>query len=80
MGQFLGFSDENLSLVANVQNLSTGYISPQYHLVFDDLFEILICHGDNDNVIDGICNDLFDCSRDWYAKEEYDDNGKLIYR
>ena len=30
------FLDENSSLVANVQNLSTGYISPQYHHVFDD--------------------------------------------
>ena len=79
MGQFLGFSDEHLSLVANVQNLSTGYISPHYHLVFDDFFETVIRQGDNDNVVDGICNDLFECSRDWYAEEEYDDVGKLIY-
>ena len=80
MGQFLGFSDEHSSLVANVRNLSTGYISPQCHLVFDDLFETDVCKGDNDNVVDGICNDLFECSRDWYAEEEYDDVGKLIYR
>ncbi len=31
-------------------------------------------------MIDGICNDLFECSRYWYAEEEYDDNGKLIYQ
>ncbi len=36
MGQFLGFSDEHSSLVSNVRNLRTGYISPQYHLLFDD--------------------------------------------
>ncbi len=79
MGQFLGFSNEHLSLFANVQNLSTGYISPQYHLVFDDLFETVIFQGDNDNVIDVIYNDLFECNRDWSDKEEYDDNDKLIY-
>ena len=79
MGQFLGFSNEHLSLVANVQNLSTDYISLQYHLVFDDLFETVICQGENDNVVDGICNDLFEWNRDSYAKDEYDDNGKLIY-
>ena len=60
MGQFIGFSDEHSSLVANVRNLSTGHISPQYHLVFDDLFETFIRQGDNDNVVDGICNDLFE--------------------
>ncbi len=62
-----------------MRNLSTGYISTQYHLVFDNLFETVIFQGDNDNVIDGIYNDLFECNRDWYAVEEYDD-GKLIYR
>ncbi len=75
MGQFLVFSDEHLSLATNVRNLSTGFISPQYHLVFDDLFETVIFQGDNDSVVDGICNDLFECSRNWYAEEEYGDNG-----
>ena len=39
LGQFLCFSDEHSTLVSNVQNLTTGYISPQYHVVFDELFE-----------------------------------------
>ena len=47
MGQFLGFSDDHSSLVANVNNLITGYISPQFHLVFDDLFETVICTKDD---------------------------------
>jgi hypothetical protein len=38
MGQFLGFSNEHSSLVAQVCNLSTNYVSPQFHVVFDDLF------------------------------------------
>ena len=80
LGKFLGFSDEHSILVANFCNLRTGYISPQYHLVFDDLFETTVCTGDNDPVINNICNDLFDSSRNWYSKEEFDTDGKLIYR
>ena len=79
MGQFLGFSDTHSSLVANVRHLSTGHISPQFHLVFDDLFETVFCEGDNDVVIDAICNDLFEFNRDWYAKEEYDEDN-LVYQ
>ena len=52
MGQFLGFSDEHSSLVVNVRNLSTGYISPQFHLVFGDLFETVVCLGEDDIVFD----------------------------
>ena len=79
-GQFLGFSDEHSTLVATVRNLKTGYIYPQYHIVFDDLFETTFCRGQNNPVIDQICNDRFDSRRDWYAEEEYDPEGQLIYR
>ena len=80
MGQFLGFSDEHYSLVENVSNLSTGYISPQFHLVFDDLFETVICAKYYESIFSAICNDIFELNRDWYAKDENDDNDKLIYR
>ena len=39
LGQFLGFSGEHSSLVANVRHLGTGYISTQFHLIFGDLFQ-----------------------------------------
>lgn len=80
MGQFLGFSNDHSSLVANVRHLSTGHISPQYHVVFDDLFETVFSTGENDATVDAICNNLFDHNRDWYALEEYNEDGKLIYR
>ena len=48
--------------------------------MFDDLFETTVITGDNDPVVDNICNDLFDSSRDWYAEEEFDPDGQLIYR
>ncbi len=59
MGQFVGFSDEHSSLVANVWHLITGYISPQFHVVFDDLFETVNCIGVDDRIVESICNGLF---------------------
>ena len=46
--------------MANVRHLSTGYVSPQFHVVFDDLFETVVCNGDNDAVINSICDGLFE--------------------
>mgnify|MGYP000344943232 CR=1 FL=1 len=37
-GQFLGRSPDHASFVGLVRNLDTGYVSPQYHVVYDDLF------------------------------------------
>ncbi len=58
-GQFLSFNDTNSSLVENVCHPSTDYVSSQYHLVFDDLFETVSSTG-NDTLIDDRCKYLFD--------------------
>jgi hypothetical protein len=50
LGQFLGYLDKHFSLVANVRHLKTGFISPQYHVVFDDLFESVFSSGPDDAV------------------------------
>ena len=75
MGLFLGGFDEHSSLVENVCHLSKGYISPQFNLVFDDLFETFISTRNDESVFDAICNDLFELNMDWYAKDEHDDTG-----
>jgi hypothetical protein len=41
IGLFLGWSPRHSRKVALVLNLSTGHVSPQFHVVFDDLFETL---------------------------------------
>ena len=64
MGQFLGSSYEHSFLFENVRRLSTGYIPPQFHLVFDDLFETVICTRDYESVFNTILNDLFELNRD----------------
>jgi len=47
--------------------MSTGYVSPQFRVIFDDLFETVIRTGDNDAVINSICDGLFDQNRELYV-------------
>ena len=75
MGQFLGFSKEHSSTVALVRNLHTGYVSPQYHMVFDDELETLFLDGKTSDELDKICNELFLNSHECYVEEEYDEDG-----
>ncbi len=80
VGQFLGYLDEHLSLVANVHHLSTGYVSPKFHVVFDELFETVICNGDNDAVINSICDGLFERNQELYVEDEFNADGMLVYK
>jgi hypothetical protein len=47
-GIFLGFSPHHSSDVPLVLNLTTGHISPQYHVVFNDGFDTVISHSTTD--------------------------------
>ncbi len=67
-------------MVANVRHLTTGYISPQFHVVFDDLFETVNCIGVNDRVVESICNGLFQCNQELYAEDVLDEAGNIIYQ
>jgi hypothetical protein len=78
LGKFVGFSDEHSSLVANIYHLTTGYISPQFHVIFDHLFETVNCTGVDDCVIESICNGLFQRNRELYAKDELNEAGNII--
>ena len=48
LGQFIVFLEPHSSLIAKILHLNTGNISPQYHFVFDDLFETVYSTGEND--------------------------------
>ena len=78
-GQFLGFSDEHSSLVANVRHLETGHVSPQYHLVFDDHFHTVFGDGEECEFTKAICDLLWENNREVYAEDEFDASGELIY-
>ena len=79
MGQFLGLSEHHSSLVPLVRHLKTGHVSPQYHIVSDDLFETVFGDRETDEAVDLICQGLFENNRDLFAEPEYDADGELVY-
>ncbi|KAL7524631.1 hypothetical protein ACHAXR_003041 [Thalassiosira sp. AJA248-18] len=82
MGQFLGFSRQHSSLVAMVRNLHTGYVSPQFHVVFDDKFDTIYTESKTDEELENICDELFVTNRDYYADPDGEllEDGTLIYK
>ncbi|KAI2509575.1 hypothetical protein MHU86_4836 [Fragilaria crotonensis] len=65
-GQFLGFSRNHSSTIGLVRNLQTGSISPQFHVVFDELFTTVhSVDEDNDTWIE-----LFISEREYYGPDE----------
>jgi hypothetical protein len=67
-------------VVALVQNLHTGHVSPD-HVVFDDKFETVFNDGKSLEELDKICAKLFVNSEELFVKdEEYDDDGILVYK
>ncbi len=80
LGQFLGYSYEHSSLVANIWHLKMGYVSPQYHVVFDDLFKTVFSSGADDALVNSICENLYGTSCEIYATDEYDAHDNLVYK
>ena len=80
LGHFLGFLEHHSSLTANSHHIKIGHISPQYQVVFDDLFETMYSTGENDPIVDAIWKNLFDHKHDWYVLEEYDKERELLYK
>ncbi len=62
-GHFLGFSDEHSLPVATVHHLTTGFVSPQFHVVFDDHFHTVYGDGEGNLITDAICDLLW--KNDW---------------
>ncbi len=79
-GQFLGYSDEHSSMCANIRHLKTGFVSPQYHCVFDDLFQTVYSNNDSEELVNAITNLLWENEREVYAEDEFDNDGMLVYK
>ena len=72
MGQFLGFSDEHSTLVSQVRNLSTNFVSPQFHVVYGDLFSCIYNNVKlQDTKIEAIFSELFESCCDYYGEEPF---------
>ena len=54
-GQYVGVSPDHAENVALVRNLKTGYISPQFHVVFDDWFETVYADETEPECWDRLC-------------------------
>ncbi|KAL7475684.1 hypothetical protein ACHAW6_001595 [Cyclotella cf. meneghiniana] len=55
------------------------WVYNHYHVIFDEQFQTVFSSGDNDAVVDEICNNLFEFNRDVYTADEFDVNGNLVY-
>jgi hypothetical protein len=80
LAQFVGFSSEHSTLVANVRHLQTNYVSPQFHLIHDDNFETIL----NDTPLDHPLSDerlldIFETSREIYSDIERSEDGAIVY-
>lgn len=67
-GIFVGFSPNHLSTVPLVLNPTTGYISPQYHVIFDDGFTTVPVLTTETET-----NELFECLF-WTSREKFVDD------
>ena len=69
MDQFLGISDDHSSLVTHDRSLRTVYVIPKFLVVFDELFQIVFSLGDNDMLVNAVCNQLFESNWNVYAED-----------
>ncbi len=60
--------------------MKTGFVSPQYHVVFDDLFETVFSSGVDDALVDSICKNLYGTSCKIYATNQYDAHDNLVHK
>ena len=68
------------STIGRVWHLSTGYVSPQYHVVYNDLFKTTFAGRIINNATsDALFDKLFKNVREEYAPAEYDDLGRIIF-
>ena len=65
-GQFLGFSRQHASTVGLIRHCKTGYISPQYHIVYDETFDTVLSDASVD--LSETWIDLFLNSRESYLE------------
>lgn len=70
LAQFMGFSEQHSSLVVLVRNLETGFVSPQFHVIFYDKFETVFSAGFDQAMEDAIFEQLFDENPYLYVEPE----------
>jgi len=78
-GMYLGKSDAHANTVGRILNLKTGYISPQYHCVYDNLFTTVARTGDEVTSFDPLTWDqLIQSGYERSYEPEYDIHGRPL--
>jgi hypothetical protein len=78
-GQFLGISKSHATSIGLVRNLRTGYVSPQFHVIYDELFQTIHSEGEVD-LTDPVWAGLMETSRVRYLSDESDDHVPPLHR
>ena len=73
---FVGFSQVHSSLVPLVLNVTTGKISPQYHVVFNDKFATVNSLPTEDSLKNQWAR-IFKLGGEFYLDIEYNDDGNI---
>jgi hypothetical protein len=66
LGQFMGFSPEHSSTIGCIKNTETGYITPQFHVVYDEKFSTVTSAALDTTEYKRLWVDLFTFGRDHY--------------
>ena len=77
LGMFMGFSHVHSSLVPLVLNVTTGKISPQYHVVSDDKFTT-VNSLPSEGSLEKQQARIFKLKREFYLDFEFDEKGNLV--
>ena len=77
-GQFLGFSLNHSSLIGLIRNLSTEFISPQFHVVYDEKFST-VCSTDEPISADTPWVELYLQHREFYGPERHEETSDISY-
>ena len=75
-GQFLGRSPNHASDIGLVRNLNTGFVSAQFHVVYDDFFTTVT--SDRDDEAPDTWKILFETSKEMLVEE--DDNPPSLHK
>lgn len=82
-GQYLGPSPTHSTTIGRILNLRTGFVSPQYHVVYDDQFSTVSNVGggeffDDETVLSRVWDRLVEAGCERIAEQEYDEFGRLL--
>jgi hypothetical protein len=73
-GQFLGFSKQHSSMIGLLRNIQTGSVTPQFHVVFDELFTTVHSLDEDDPT----WVELFTSERDYYGPDEDEEDADTL--